>query len=250
MSSDELDVPSPEDMVAAAAEGATRGALEFSKKETIKLLKFSKKEIGHIINRLKNRELYFLEDEETIDVAKEMRQRSEYSLFSQYVKDKNLRILFQMGLTLRDLEFSENEIKLKKLVGTIRDKYTVEGLHAAYFVQNGLFSKYLGNVLERPVTSKVLSHEIEDLFNNMDDFAVFVKGRDDVDQRVREIINKIDVKSPKTFIISGIGSATESCEKITKKVMDGLSDYESETYNSEVKKRRIYFLNRIDDEGI
>ncbi|MFQ5620436.1 MAG: hypothetical protein ACE5FT_01175 [Candidatus Nanoarchaeia archaeon] len=139
-----------------------------------------------------------------------------------------------MGLTLRRLE--KEGKSLKSLHDKILNKYDIQGLHVAYFVQNGLFSKYVGNILEGAATPKRLTLEIEKLFRNIDNAVIFIRKSDLIIKKAEEVITKIRVISPKTFIISACHSeAMEKCSKVKDRVMNKISGYESE-----------FFLNRVD----
>lgn len=85
-----------------------------------------------------------------------------------------------MGLTLRRLE-KENK-PLKNLQNKILNKYDAKGLHIAFFVQNGLFSRYIGTVLDKS-TPQRLTFEIENLFENIDNTVMFVNALDKVNQK-------------------------------------------------------------------
>ncbi len=121
----------------------------------------------------------------------------------------------------------------------------MKGLHAAYFVQNGLLNKYIGNVLGRVSTMEKLKAEIKDLLENIDDKVAFIKKTDRVNLISRAIITRIEAKNPKTFIISSSHSVAMSvCKSVKKEVMSNISDYEDESY--EAKEKQIYFINRIE----
>ena len=121
----------------------------------------------------------------------------------------------------------------------------MEGIHAAYFVQNGLLNKYIGNVLGRMTTIDKLKSEVKELLENIDDKVVFIKKTDRINLKSREIVNKIDAHSPKTFIISSAHRvAMKICKEVKESVMNEISEYESETY--EAKDKMIYFINRTD----
>ncbi len=154
-------VLSSKDPVDSAAKGATKAFLEYSEEK-----------IKQFIEKFKNRDIAFVEDSEIIDIAKEVRETGEWDLFKNYVDNEEFRILFQMGLTLRRLEKEGKPIEpLKK---RILNKYDITGLHIAYFVQNGFFSKYIGNVLERASTPQRLTFEIKNLFENIDNTVIFI----------------------------------------------------------------------------
>jgi len=144
---------SEEDFISNIAKGMTRGVIDWSSEKVMTLIK-----------KFKNKELAFIEDIETIDIAKEQRKTTEFDFFKKYIADKHLRILFQMGLTLRKLEKANKD--LQPLKEKISNKYDIKGLHIAYFVQNGLFSKYIGSILEKTTPQRV-SFEIKNLLKNI-----------------------------------------------------------------------------------
>ena len=118
-------------------------------------------------------------------------------------------------------------------------------MHVAYFVQNGCFSKLLANILERESTTEKLKNEIKKLFLDLEKYVVFVNSRDKVDRKVKEIVTKIDAHSPRTFIISGVGSVVKKCRKIKTQVMEQISGYSIEIYKMENKE--MFFLNKVEE---
>ena len=223
---------SSDDPIESATQGATKAVLDYS---------FDR--LKQLIKRFGDRNIAFIEDPETIGIAKDLRNKGEFVFFKENVEDKELHILFQMGLTLRELEIKGKV--LNQLKEKIRDKYGAKGLHIAHFVQNGLFSKYLGNILEK-LSRFELKSEIQELFAHIENKVIFIKQKDDIKQKVNEIITKINAHSPETFIISSVGSATKICEVIKTKVIQGISsNYTCEL--NESKDKVIYFLNRKDN---
>jgi len=189
---------SSEDPLASASRGALRGFLDWSEEK-----------IKELVVKFNNRDIAFVEDPKTINLAKKQRKTSEWSLFIKYIEDPDLRILFQMGLTLRRLEKQQKQRESLRI--KIHNKYGAKGLHIAQFIQNGFFGKYLGNILERTSTPQKLTH----------------------------------AHSPNTFIICSSWSAMKKCEQIKKNVMKRISGYDAELYKTEIKE--IYFLNKLDE---
>lgn len=202
--------------------------------------------VRELATKFKNKDVAFIKDVEIINIAKEQRTKSEWLLFKQNIKDKELRIIFQMGMTLRRLDEQKMQLEIEDLKRKIIEKYDTKGLHMAQIVQNGVFNKYVGNILDKSPTPERLKHEIEDLFRNIETRNVFVRAGDNVDTRVREITTKVFASSPKTFIISSKGSANIECSKIISEVMKILTSYKIYIYSSEDDK--IYFLNKKDDK--
>ncbi|MBI2675668.1 MAG: hypothetical protein HYX24_04375 [Candidatus Aenigmarchaeota archaeon] len=229
MSSDE---PNP---TADIAEGVTKGVLDWSLDK-----------IKELAKKFRNRELVFIKDVETINIAKEQRASSEWEIFKHYIDDRKFRILFQMGLTLRILERDKKNEKLDRLRKIIRDRYDTNGLHVAQTIQSGIFNKYIGIVLGTTTTPQKLKFEINNLFENIEKTVAFIQTTDDVDKKTKEIYIKINANSPKTFIISSFGTTMDACEKIKDGVIEEISGYECELYAT--KNRKVYFLTKIENE--
>ena len=220
---------SSEDPLASVSKGITEGTLSWTESK-----------IKEFIIKFRNRDIAFVEDIKTIEIIKKQRKTSEWNLFKENIKDKALRILFQMGLTLRKLE--DDKKARESLREKILNKYGSKGLHFAQFIQNRFFPKYLGNIVERVATPQQLTLEMENSFNNIENTVMFIKQYDDIDKRTEQIVTKINANSPKTFIICSSRSAMGKCEKIKKKVMNRISDYDVELYKTDIKE--IYFLNK------
>src|SRR3989338_2427147 len=219
------------DPIESATTGAVKGGLEWSTEK-----------LKEIVAKFKNRQINFIGDNETIDIAKEQRVTPEWKLFSQYVMDKKLRVLFQMGLTLRKMETQNKQNALELLKKKILNKYDTDGLHIAQLVQNGSFSRYMGNIVEKASTQQTVTFEIENLFAHIENTVAFIQTDDDPIKKAKQIITKILAHTPKTFIICSSGSAMNRCEEIKEYVITEISEYEVESYNS--PNKRIYFLNR------
>lgn len=223
---------SSSDPVESASKGATEGLLEWTEEK-----------VKQLVRRFKDRKIAFVQDAETIEIAKEQRQTSEWELFQTCVDDQRLHILFQMGLTLRRLE--KDQKQRDDLRGKIHSKYGAEGLHIAQFVQNGFFPKYYGNLLTRtPTTPDELKCEITDFFKNIEITNSYIQNTDSVEKEAATIVTRIQSHSPKTYIISGSRTATNKCKKVKDIVMRRILGYEEELYRTEIKE--VYFLNRVD----
>jgi len=148
-----------------------------------------------------------------------------------------------MGLTLRRLENENKDLDSLKI--KIRNKYDSKGLHIAYFVQNGLFGKYIGNILDKGKTNSEIKLEVEDFFANIENNVIFINQFDKSEIKARQIITKIDAHSPETFIISSIGSTRTICDEVKKIITEQLDhEYTTELYEQESTKRKMYFLNK------
>jgi hypothetical protein len=221
---------SSKDPLASAAEGATKGALDYAEDK-----------IKELVTRFLNRDIAFVQDVETIKTAKDAKHASEYKYFQQYITLSDYRILFQLGLTLR--RFEKDNKRLTLLRDKIVLKYGEKGLHIAQFVQNGLVNKYVGNILETStIDPEDLTVEIEKLFDNIENIVNYIEQFDNVDKKVKEIVTKILAYSPKTYVICSTKSAMEQCQKVLQRVLKEISNYEVELYKTDIKE--VYFLKR------
>lgn len=218
---------SSDDALESVAAGATKGSLEYAEDK-----------IKELVIKLRNRDIAFVQDVETINIAKEQRTTSEWKYYQQYITNPDYRILFQLGLTLRRLE--KDNKRLVALRDTIVKKYGSKGLHIAQFVQNGLVVKYIGNIMER--SPQDLELEIQGLFDNIENTVNFIEQSDKLDKKVQEIVTKILANSPKTYVICSTKSAMWQCEKVLKEVTKQISGYDCELWKTEIKE--VFFLNK------
>ncbi len=228
MSSDES--PTYTDPMSSVAEGVMKGFLSWTKEE-----------LKGIIEKYQNRGLLFIGDRETIRNLKEQEKTAEWQVYCQYVKDKKLRMLIKMGLTLRKLSDSD-ETKLHNLRTKIRSNYTVEGLHVAQFIETNTFGKYFGIILSKGETNEELQQHIEETLNNIDKYTEFIQTGDNIEKISLAITTRINANLPSTFILFGKKSAIETAKQIQANVINSLIEYSVEVNESE--KDYICFFNR------
>ena len=101
-------------------------------------LSWGEEKIKEFARKFKNRQLVFIQDEETINLVRSQLKSGEWSLFCQYVSNKELRLLVQLGLTLRKLDTDKNEKALLNLRTKIieRKDYTLLNLCKVKFLTN------------------------------------------------------------------------------------------------------------------
>lgn len=226
------------DPLESISKGAAKGVTEA-------VIDWGEVKLKELIIKLKNRDLAFIEDYETIELVKEQRKTGEWDLFKEYVSDCDLRIQFQMGLTLRKLERGGDDFG--PLLKKINKKYGTKGLHIAFFVQNGLFGKYVSTVLELGYSTERVIKELKALFEDIDKAVSFISQTDKVQQKSKEIITKIQANSPEIFIMSGCHTiAMEKCRQIKEIVMGEISGYEHEDLYA--PNRQIYFITKNIEE--
>ena len=132
----------------------------------------------------------------------------------------------------------------------MRKKYGIEGLHVVYFIQNGLFLKYIDILAgEFGYNTQMIKKKIDDILSHIEERVIFIRSEDKniLEKKVKEIVSKIRSHTPEVFVISSIGGAMDACEMVRNKVMEEMkNDYECEFYGNPQRRRNIYFLIRKD----
>lgn len=222
---------SSENSISDAAEGATKGVLEWSADK-----------ISQLVQKLKDKKLAFIEEKKTIDVVKEQYNSAESHFYKKYIKDKELLFLVRMGLTLRKLEYDEERVR--NLRDKILRKYNLKGLHIAEFVQNGVLNRYIGILLEKLTVGDDLEKNIAEVLNNIDQHAIFIQGASRVGEIVRKSINITDSHSPSIFVIAGVKSAVKILQDSLEQLKNVLEEYELERFASG-DKEILFFRRRL-----
>jgi hypothetical protein len=211
-------------------------------KDAIKAsLEFSQEQIVVFVKKFRDRKLAFIEDEKTIELAKEQYNSGESKFYHNYIHNKKLLFLVGMGLTLRKVE--ENKEKRQNLRSKIFNKEKVDGLHVAEFVQNGILNRFNSILLELVDTIEDLEKQIEKVLKNIDKYSIFVQGRDRIGEIIRRAINITDSHSPIIFVISGEGSCAKLLSDNVKKIEDSLKRYNLERISTSNREILFFKLN-------
>jgi len=197
-------------------------------------LDWTKDQISDLVAKLRNRSLAFIEDRETIELVREQRHSMEWQILSQYVTDRRLKIIAQLGLSLRKLE--NDKEKVDRLRMKILKTYGKEGLHIAEAVQNEVLSTFLGVDMPLVQSPADLTIQIEKLLNNVDKYIVFISPEDIVDRRAKEIETRLMADVPNTLILYGCRSvARTKVRSIVNRLEKSVPSYESTTSESKIK---------------
>lgn len=210
-----------------AVEGTTKAVLEWSSEK-----------ISAFVQKLKERQLAFIEERNTIEIVKEQLRSGETKFYAKYIDDKELLLLVRMGLTLRRLE--ENEDRLLNLRNRILQKFGISGLHVAQFVQNGILNRYFGLLLEKLTSEQDLKKQVDEVLRNIEKYALFVPSTSKVAEIVRKTTNILDAHSPSIFVIAGLKSASPIVAESIASLGPLMEDYELERFSSEGKEILIF----------
>jgi len=189
------------------------------------LIKLSIEEVKDLVYKYRNKDLLFIGKKETIERLKKERNSEEWKLFDKYIKDKKLRILVQMGLTMRDLENDDPE-EISRLQEVIVNTHGSRGIHIAHFVQTGFLSNYIGTVITENISEKAL--------------------REGLEETARILQQRIEVNLPKVLIMYSLKSATKNAKKIKGILEEKIEHYYIRDMNLS-KERYICFFIRDDN---
>jgi hypothetical protein len=198
----------------AIAKGCTKGFLEHGAEK-----------IKQLALRFKNKELVFIEDQETIDLVNQQLKCGEWTIFKEYVQDKRLKLLIQMGLTLRDFEGQKERTKLSNLRDKIFSRYREEGLHIAQFVQCKLLVTYLTRISESCKSKEELSEKIRDLLENLELRVTFVKTGDNPSFSANIVLSRLSTNHPTDYLVFARDSAFSIGKDIEKKLDTRIQQY-------------------------
>src|SRR3989344_1316784 len=180
-------------------------------------LDWSIDKIKELALKFKNNDISFLEDTEAFEEALNQLKTEEWKFYKRYIKDKYLRILIELGLTLR--KFENDDRKLKYLRDKIHERFDTKGLRIAQVIQNETLLKFSGTLLKINNVAGI-THTIEDLLNNVDRDVVFIKETDEVENLYDEL--KIINPKPQLRTINICFSLVEICNKAFKRLKFGI----------------------------
>jgi len=219
--------------VSEIAEGATKGSISWGEKK-----------IKELVIKFRNRKIVFIQDNKTIELVKAQLRSGEWSLCSQYLKNRELKLLVQMGLALRRLDEDQDIVALQNLRTRILDKYGKKGLHIAQFVQCKILTTFIGRIAEKAISVNDLSEKLENFLNNLEKNLLFVQKKDDYKKKVSEVIYRLKANVPEFFILFTSKSAIKIGLNIKRYLEKRLEGYDIDTIQE--KNRLLLFFIRED----
>lgn len=228
---------SSDNLTSDAFEGVTKGALEWTSEK-----------ISSLVKGFKEKRLAFIKEKKTIEIAREQYNSGEAKFYERYVKDKELLFLLRMGLVLRKLE--EDLERHENLRDKIFRKYTVQGLHIAEFVQNGMLNRYIGLLLENILSIDDIEKNIKEILWDIDKHAIFVESGSSKQEILKKAAIMISSHSPSIFVIAGMKYAAKIVNECAEQLKIILKDYDFErvsTTNKEVLffRKKLRLLRRV-----
>jgi hypothetical protein len=217
---------------------------EISKGATKGFLSWTKDEIIALAAKFRNRDLAFIQDPETIKLVKEIRLRSEWQLWTEYIEDEDLRRIVQSGIALRALEHSPQ--KIDELRSKIESKFGVTGLHQAQFVQNKILGKYINLIIENGQSKVDIIAAIEHLLINIDRHCFFIKNSSQSKVLSKQIENRL-LSGINVVILFACGDAIKIArETLTKLKLKDLGYYLSSNVETDggIEKHTLFIAKQ------
>ena len=171
---------------------------------------------------------------------KEQYNSGELSIYKEYVDDKEVLFILQIGLTLRGLARENEEERRNKLRDKIFDKYRLKGLHLAQFVENGLLRRYIGILIDNITSVQKFKEDIMEILQNIEKYVLFVQTKDTERNIIKETLMVTTSHSPMVFILSGINSAAETVRKCEPRLKEMLTNYDLEKISGS-QKENLFF---------
>ncbi|MCI4322934.1 MAG: hypothetical protein L3K03_02760 [Thermoplasmata archaeon] len=192
-----------------------------------------------------NRRLALIGRRDYILEVKAQRQSAEWLLFREYIRDKRLSILAQMGLTLRDWESDPAHARdIDRLRNGIHQKHGEEGVHIAQVVQSRVLTGVVPAVLGTVSSKERAAGLIEAFLDKSFQLCKFVQEKDSVGALGRAIGDHLTMNRPPLFVLFARGSAITTCSKIVKQLMESRHDYQLQV--QDLYGSRIAVLVRTD----
>jgi hypothetical protein len=204
------------DPIASAAKGATLAGLEWTEQK-----------VRDLVKQFNNRKLAFLKDADNIELVKEERKSTEFSILKQFVPEAYI-IQVQMGLTLRQI--AADQVRVQSLRGKIARKYDSKGLHVAEMTQVGIMIQlltHLSGLYRDPVEVK---KRLDYFLDHAEDLAIFVKTSDKPKAVVPLIVARIEAQDAHIMILFGCLSAQNIVNRVLNLLKEEPRNYPFETY--------------------
>lgn len=216
---------------------------------------YSEDKIKQLVNRFKNGNLAFIQDQDTIDLIKKQLDSGEWNYCKPYLKDTRLKMLVKMGLTLRELDKNKEQKKILDLKNKISLKFGSKSVHIAQIVQNKILTSFIGYLAKTEKTLSEMMEYIEILLNNSDNFVIFVKNLDFAKEILATIVIKIRATNLPFLIIFSCGTAIKQTLILkselakTKLINDNYNIEVQEELNEGIRKY-IIFITKKDEISI
>jgi hypothetical protein len=193
------------DPIESAAKGATSAVLDWSEQK-----------VRDLVKQFRNHQLAFIKNADNIELIKQERQSSEFSILKQFVPKGPFSIQVQMGLALRQI--ARDQPRTMELKGRIQHKYGPPGLHVAETTQIGITSQLLTHLAKLYSQPEEVTKRLVYFFDHVEDLVVFVKKTDIPNAIAKMVLTRIESFTAHIIILFGSGYASDVVLEILKEI--------------------------------
>ena len=129
----------------------------------------------------------------------------------------------------------------------IFDKFEVNGVRIAQFVENGILNRYIGILIDNMSSIIDFKDKIIYVLKNINKHVLFVKKEDSERSVIQHVTSSVASNSPLIYIISGKSSAAEIVRKCEGRLVQLLPDYILEKISSN-EMENLFFKRLIPKE--
>lgn len=189
-----------------------------SKGATLAILEWSEQKIRDLVKQFQNRQLAFIKNADNIELVKEERKSSEFSILRQFVPKGPYSIQVQMGLALRQI--ADDQDRAIGLVDRIRQKYGLAGLHVAEITQVGITNQLLTHLTKLYRDPQEVTARLVYFLAHAEDLVIFVRKTDNPSATARMVLTRIESFTAHIMILLGSGYAVDVVLEILKEIKE------------------------------
>lgn len=222
------------DPITSASHGATLATIEWTEQK-----------VRDAVKQFQNRQLAFIKDADNIELVKEERQSSEFSILKEFVPKGPLSIQVTMGLALRRIAENRDKNRTHELRQRIRKKYGPAGLHVAEITQIGITNQLLTHLVRIYPKPEEVTKRLVYFFDHIEDLVIFAKSTDDPSAIARMILTRIESFTAHIVILFGSGYAQDVALEILKEIKRDGRGYPIEVLREGVQVTAFIFTPEL-----
>jgi hypothetical protein len=194
---------------------------------------------------LVDHKLAFIGRRDYVEEVRAERRNPECQFYREYLTDKGLRLLAQLGLTLREWENDPaRKQDLHELRQRIHKKFGEDGLHIAQVVQSRILTGVIPIAFSTSQDKEQVGRRVEEFLKSSRTLCVFIREEDVVERRVRDVVTRLTASEPPLFVLFGRGSALKTLEAVVVATLNEAPRYRLQAHD--LYGSRIVILVRSD----
>lgn len=185
--------------------------------------------IPELVKKLQNREIAFVQNKEAFQIIRKEADNAEFKLFKQFAPKGWPRILFKLGLAMREVE--RNQDAIQELKDDIYRKFGKDGVHFAELAQRGIITELVSQLAKLWGNQADVSKRLKEFTDQVGELAIFVSKEQMKEAGVicERVKRRIDAAPSRMVIVFGSGYAKNVVTKILRCVREDPESYAVET---------------------